>query len=147
MNRVCKLILFISFFIWTINFTSIVLAYESPVVIINRSVAGYTSDQLRDPFRSYIIKENKAALVQENITAQPEIDLSKFVVQGIIWGGKVPQAIINDQVFTVGDSIEGAKILSIDKKGVKLDLTSGIATLAAPGQSSVSTENNNTPRL
>jgi len=138
MNRTCKLIFFILFLAGAINSTFFVLAQDDTLAVIAvRPVVEYSSGQLRDPFQTYIIKEKKTDSIERvSISTQPEIDLSKFKVQGIIWGGKITQAIINDQVFTVGDSIDGVKILSIDKKGVSLGLAEGIAILAAPGQGS-----------
>ncbi|HTY45082.1 MAG TPA: hypothetical protein VMD52_03710 [Patescibacteria group bacterium] len=41
-----------------------------------------------------------------------------LVVEGIVWESKIPQAIINNRIFNVGDTIEGAKIVEINKKGV-----------------------------
>jgi len=42
----------------------------------------------------------------------------KLVVQGIFWGIASPQVLINRQILSVGDEIEGTKILAVTKEGV-----------------------------
>ena len=42
-------------------------------------------------------------------------------LDGMVWGELNPQAIIDGEVLGVGDKIKGAKIVSITRKGVKLD--------------------------
>jgi hypothetical protein len=149
-SRAFKYILF-TFFLTGMNFVYIALAQEnvSPGVIV-RPELKYKSGQLRDPFQSYLQKEETKPSVQgqgvSNLV-QPKINLDTLVVQGIIWGGKIPQAIINNKVLAVGDLIEGAKILSIDKGGIALDLSGEIINLSAPGKNTISEKENNTPRV
>lgn len=112
--------------------------------VISRPVIEYTSGDLRDPFSDLFQlaeekakKEKEAQIVQaplENIVPdKPLPSLDNFKVQGVIWGGKFPQAIINNKVLGVGDSIEGVEIIKIDKKGITLNFAGRTATLAAPG--------------
>ena len=63
----------------------------------------------------------------------PKLDLSKLKIQGIIWGVKTPQAIINNTVLKVGDLVEGAKILNIEKKGITFDFNGEIFNLVVSG--------------
>ncbi len=104
----------------------------------------YTSGDLRDPFGDLFQlaeekakKEKESQIIQnplENIVPdKPLPSLDNFKVQGVIWGGKFPQAIINNKVLGVGDSIEGVEIVEIDKKGITLNFAGRTATLAAPG--------------
>ncbi|MCX5669031.1 MAG: hypothetical protein NTX89_02790 [Candidatus Omnitrophica bacterium] len=161
-NRSGKLILFVFFLSAAIDLKFIALAEETTIDgkitrieqkfitageantvegIIARPVMEYESDKLRDPFERYLVKEVPKELPQEiTDSAKPKLDLSKLKVQGIIWGVKTPQAIINAKVLTVGDLIEGAKILKIEKKGVTLGFNGEIFDLAVPGQSSVQAE-------
>jgi len=89
---------------------------------ISRPLVEYKSGNLRDPFRPLMpAKEIKAA---EGKKADL-IKAGNLKVQGIIWGGNFPQAIINNRVVTVGDTIEGAEILSIDKNGITLSSDGG----------------------
>jgi hypothetical protein len=135
-------IVFVLFLTGAIDQRFIVLAEETVVGgIIARPVVEYKSAKLRDPFRTYFIKEEpKEVLPESTDLVKPQLDLSKFIVQGIIWGGRVPQAIINDKVVTIGDLIDGAEILSIEKAGITLSFNGAIFDLAAPGKNSVRKE-------
>jgi hypothetical protein len=41
-----------------------------------------------------------------------------LIVQGLIWGGSFPQAIVNNKIVKVGDTVDGANVTAIDKDGV-----------------------------
>jgi hypothetical protein len=78
----------------------------------------YTGRQNRDPL------DNSAVL--HRITESPEKKEGAFPKEGfsisaIIWGGKRPQAIINDKVVNIGDKLSGGEIVGIDKKGVRIN--------------------------
>jgi len=142
MNRVYRFILFILFLAGAMNLRFIALAQENKDdEVIARAIVEYKSGQLRDPFQSYIIsekKEEQVAAQKDTGSIKPVLDLNKIEVQGIIWGGKIPQAIVNNKVLAVGDLIEGAQILSIDKGGITLNLSGEIINLPAPGQGAIS---------
>ncbi|PIQ91081.1 MAG: hypothetical protein COV71_01205 [Candidatus Omnitrophica bacterium CG11_big_fil_rev_8_21_14_0_20_41_12] len=131
-----------------IDFIYIVLAQGNSVAqFISRPEVKYESGQLRDPFQSCLVKERYPSGIQEaGNLAQSKIDLDAFVVQGIIWGGKMPQAIINNKVLGIGDLIENAKILSIDKTGITLSISGAIVYLSAPGKGNILEKNNDVPR-
>jgi hypothetical protein len=38
-----------------------------------------------------------------------------------VWGGTKPKAIIDDEVYGVDDTVQGARILAIDRRGVTID--------------------------
>lgn len=84
--------------------------------VIERPTLHYEAGDLRDPFVAPVIKK------EEGVTQTPEEVVKKepppLNVQGIIWGGRLNQAIINNKVVKAGDTIEGAKILNISKDGV-----------------------------
>jgi hypothetical protein len=139
MSRICQYILLVFFLIVAISPKFMVLAEETRADgIIMRPVMEYKSGGLRDPFKTYIVKEEPKAVTSENaeLSKQPELDLDNLKVQGIIWGVKAPQAIINDKVLTIGDFIEGAEIIGIEKKGITLSFNGAIFDLTAPGQNS-----------
>lgn len=56
----------------------------------------------------------------EKVKKEPpkEIILPTFIVTGIVWGKESPRAIIDHQVYKIGDMIKGAKILDISQKGI-----------------------------
>jgi hypothetical protein len=107
--------------------------------LITRPVMEYKSTNLRDPFITYLAKDEpvQVQVAENQDIPKPEFDLSKLKLQGVIWGGRLSQAIINDKVFRVGDLVEGAEIVSIDKKGVILNFNGLTLNLSAPGQSAV----------
>lgn len=144
MNRAFKYILIMSI-LSGINFFHTVLAeVNSTAALISRPQVEYKSRQLRDPFQSYLTKD-KATLSQPQEAsnlAQPKINLDALEVQGIIWGGKMPQAIINNKVLVVGDLVDGFPISSIDKGGVSLNVAGEIIDLSAPGHRDTSKKDN-----
>jgi len=85
---------------------------EFPII---RPKVEYKADTLEDPFVEPFI--SSGAAVDTSFTGA---SLSNFTVQGLIWGGNFPQAIINNKVLKVGDTIEDARVISIDKTGVSL---------------------------
>ncbi len=139
MSRECRYILFIFFLIAAIDHKFIAAAEKTTTEgIIVRPVVEYASSKLRDPFRTYLIKDEPKPFPRENADlTKPALDLGKLEVQGIIWGVKIPQVIINNKVLTIGDLIAGAEILSIEKKGIVLSFNGAIFDLAAPGQGPV----------
>ena len=84
------------------------------------------------PLQEQIIAKEKKAQTPPETPASPgqpvappiapEIDLSQFELQGIFWGTAQPQAIINRQIVSVGDEIKGAKVSSISKNRVLLEM-------------------------
>ncbi|PIQ86785.1 MAG: hypothetical protein COV73_04175 [Candidatus Omnitrophica bacterium CG11_big_fil_rev_8_21_14_0_20_43_6] len=139
-KRVVRYIPFI--FILTAAVYSKLTAAEEDVtgaVVIERPVMEYKSGKFRDPFKTYLVTEQPKPAAQETAVEieTPQFDFNKVKVQGIIWGVSIPQAIINDQVVTVGDLVEGAKILAIDKKGITLSYYGQTFDLSAPRQVSV----------
>lgn len=94
----------------------------------------YKADNLRDPFQTYVIEKKKAEAVQAG-TSQPEeesVTPPALTVQGIIWGGRFPQAIINNKVVRVGDIIEEAEITDISKEGVIITFKNRQFNLSSP---------------
>ena len=162
MNRIFNCIFFIFFIVLVIDLKFIAWAEEATAQgkiariehkfvasaekitteeMISRPVMEYGSDSLRDPFKKYLVKDEPKEPSQENAgSTEPKLDLNKFKVQGIIWGVNMPQAIINSSVLTIGDLIEGAEILSIEKQGVTLRFNGMIFDLVVPRQNSVPDE-------
>ncbi len=63
-----------------------------------------------------VIEEKIFIPVKEEIKIQPpELNIS-----GLIWNTNRPQAIINDQIVTIGDTISNSKITNIHKDGVEI---------------------------
>lgn len=83
-------------------------------------------DNISDPFLSALPKNEPEVHIEETPIQdlseyEPKesvLDLSKFKVSGMVWGDVAPKAIINDNVYGVGDVIDGAKISEISKEGI-----------------------------
>ena len=78
---------------------------------IARPKVDYTAENLRDPFQG--VSVSKGAVAGPTGT----VALPKLEIQGLVWGGKFPQAIINNKVVKAGDMIEGVRIVDISKDG------------------------------
>lgn len=132
-NRIFKYVLFILIF-FEINPACFALAQgDSAGQLIVRPQVKYESGRLRDPFQPYLGDKPVIQFQSAGSLAQSNINLDAFKVQGIIWGGRMPQAIINNKVLAVGGLINEAKILNIDKNGVTLSIAGQVINLPAPG--------------
>ncbi len=99
--------------------------FISPPLIIERPVVEYQAENLRDPFKRKVtdIKGAPASEEAKPTAAETQKPLPLLEIQGIVWGGTFPQAIIENKVVKTGDFIkigqaEAAKIINIDKEGV-----------------------------
>jgi hypothetical protein len=81
---------------------------QKPSFLVRQKIE-YKAEGLRDPFRGARI---------ETASGTVEAKLPNFTVQGIVWGGSFPQAIINNKVVKIGDTLESAKVIDISKDGV-----------------------------
>ena len=75
----------------------------------------YSAEELRDPFKTFlpITKEDEQdktfQYIKEHITLPP------FQIQGVLWGSSLPQAIVDNSVVKIGDTIKGAKVVNITR--------------------------------
>lgn len=100
---------------------------KPPLVTIERPVVTYNSRTYADPF-----KLRKPADIAETAEAEKEKPLPELKIQGIVWGGTLPQAIINGKIVKIGDTIEEVKILDIHKDGVDVIFNSRQYQILAP---------------
>ena len=92
---------------------------------------GIDFSKLANPFLSQLPKEEISKTPVElpkqtvnnvfNVIKMPELPvaLPTIEIQGIVYGVKDPQVIINDEAYGIGDRVMGTTIKSITKKGVK----------------------------
>lgn len=102
--------------------------------IVVRPKAEFKGAGLRDPFRDCF--EEDATMPgqvpgQEALQA-PEEKMPSLKVQGIIRGGKLSQAIVNNKIVKIGDTIEGARITNIEKDGVTVFFGHKSYTISSP---------------
>ncbi len=83
-------------------------------IVIQKPTIEYKAQELRDPFKGYEAKQDSKGKTT-TVSQLPPLS-----VQGVVWGGQTPQAIINGSVVTPGETISGVKVISIDKYGVKV---------------------------
>lgn len=104
----------------------------------------YKATGLRDPFQSQIYESEDWKATQKaadiKAAAEEEKPLPSLNVQGVIWGGNFPQAIINDKVVKVGDVVEGVSIVNIDKYGIEVFFENRKHILPSPAVGAVSSK-------
>jgi len=93
-----------------------------------RPAVEYKAEDLRDPF----LELGKEMPSGEPAPTKEPVQLPPLKVQGLIWGGKFPQAIINDSVLKAGETIQGAHIINIDKNGVLIEYEGQEFNCSAP---------------
>jgi hypothetical protein len=100
---------------------------------IQRPRMEYKSENAKDPFRALTgsQSEDGVTVAREGKTLQA----SDFTVQGIILGPRFNQAIIDDKVVKIGDTLEEAEIVSIDKTGIIMLFEGEQISLARPAKS------------
>lgn len=110
-------------------------AQENPEVLVSKIDP---EQGLRNPFLPQLPKEPEPVLVEsepesplretppvirETPPSQPEVITapSDLNLKGFIWDSDRPQAIINNEVYNIGDYINQAQIVAISKEGVELE--------------------------
>lgn len=102
---------------------------ESSVMTGIRPKIEYVTKAAKEPFLDYFTKkqpvtqvtvETEVAAVVATEELKPKPPLPTLTVQGIIWGGSVPCAIINNKVVKQGDSIEEVELIKIKKESIEV---------------------------
>ncbi|MFC1675285.1 hypothetical protein ACFL1K_05325 [Candidatus Omnitrophota bacterium] len=96
-----------------------------------RESVGYSAQELRDPFDEYKSVESASKGPEEK---EREVSPPSLTVQGVIWGAGFPQAIINEKVVKVGDSVDGVRIVDIEKDMVHFLYYDTLYALSSPAQ-------------
>jgi len=104
--------------------------------VFARPLVKYNASSLRNPFKPDVpereLKEKEKASSEQPVLTAP-ISI-KSDVQGLIWGGNFPQAIIDNKIYKVGDSFGEGRIAAITKDGVTLNFSGQELKLPAPKQ-------------
>lgn len=79
----------------------------------------YSAENVRDPFESYI----KEIQVINNSVVDENVVLPELTVQAVVWGGPFPQAIVNDIILRINDTVGDteAKVIGISKSRVDFE--------------------------
>ena len=86
---------------------------------------GYHAESLRDPMKS-LLPPPAPPPVSPQAGAKPAAPVimpPAATLEGMLWGGSQPRAILNGEVYQVGDFVAGAKIVSIDRNGVTVEVS------------------------
>lgn len=110
---------------------------QPKVEVIERPRVEYNASKLRDPFQGEVTKTGPEGTITQSAFRPPELK-----IEGVIWGGKINQAIVNGKVVTIGDTIENARIVDIKKEGIKIFYGNREFDLPSPGMPKVSTKDN-----
>ena len=97
-----------------------------------RPKVDYSAQGLRDPFMG----KGGQSGTGEEVNPVEKKPLPALTVQGVIWGGNFPQAIINNKVLKVGDTIEGVKIKAIAKEGIIVLFEGSESAISSPAAGS-----------
>ncbi|HBG61896.1 MAG: hypothetical protein A2Y03_03075 [Omnitrophica WOR_2 bacterium GWF2_38_59] len=54
----------------------------------------------------------------------------RMVISGLVWNSDRPQAIVNNKVIDVGDTIETIQVVAIRKEGIDIDFQGKTITIA-----------------
>ncbi len=116
----------------------------------SQAVAGYTAQDLRDPLKDLLPQpsrgptqtvstssyggSNASSTLNPSVSSTRPLAISELSLQGLIWGGPQPQAIINHQTYKVGDRLQSGRIVSITRQGVVIE-QAGDNTLLSPSSS------------
>ncbi len=78
--------------------------------------AGDFLDPLKDRLSIFIASIATKLKKKKTIAIKPP----QFNITGLIWNSDRPQAIVDSNVLSVGDEIKGAKLLSVNKDGIRI---------------------------
>ena len=77
-------------------------------------ISVYCQDAYKDPFRSLLPEDD--AEVKKAAKGETKGELPSIAIQGVLWGSKAPQTVIDGEVYYVGD-----KLLNIDASVFKIE--------------------------
>ncbi|MBI4597261.1 MAG: hypothetical protein HY737_02530 [Candidatus Omnitrophica bacterium] len=98
----------------------------------------YTAQSLRDPMKSLLPQHEEMLRPARDDDGKNAKKLAKtpmpvLELQGVLWGGPKPSAIINSEVYGVGEAVKGVIIKSVDRTGVKVEFQGQVLTLTPKG--------------
>ena len=96
---------------------------------VTRPKVVYSGEGLKDPFEPSLIKKKEEGRREARVEPKALPDMK---VQGLLWGGIFPQAIINNKVVKVGDSIGEVRITGINKEGITVFFANMEYKLSSP---------------
>ncbi|MDP3142494.1 MAG: hypothetical protein Q8N14_00895 [Candidatus Omnitrophota bacterium] len=96
----------------------------APTAYVEAENKGFELDpvSMKDPFLPLFPKKETEPKKVTEVASQrkEEVRPPELIIQGLVWGKIMPQAIVNNKVVTIGDIINEAKIVDINKNGVSI---------------------------
>ena len=92
----------------------------------------YDASDAKDPFGESEEKPEGQSVPEDQQSEDTQKPLPVLNIQGLVWGGRFPQAIINGTVVMVGDTIAGTRIIDISKEGIVVFYNNQRHTLRSP---------------
>jgi hypothetical protein len=83
----------------------------------------YSGEAYESPFKPCLPQKG---IVISPGSVKPETPIPSLSLEGIVWGGIFPQAIINGSIVKEGDKISDAEVLKIEKNEIKLSYQGNI---------------------
>jgi len=104
----------------------------------------YKAEGLKDPFRARI-RKNEQPVVETKKDEKVDKPLPNVTIEGIMWGGKFPQVIVNGQVAKAGDTIvvggpnaeDKVRVETINKDGITVSFNNRTYDVLSPTQASL----------
>ena len=96
----------------------IMVKFFSFILILFLLIASvYSQEGYKDPFEPVLPEEREETEEVDGVSEETRVLPPEVVVEGVLWGTGSPQAIINSEVYKVGDAIKdlGAKVLKIEQ--------------------------------
>ncbi|MFH1359592.1 MAG: hypothetical protein ABIJ41_00965 [Candidatus Omnitrophota bacterium] len=111
------------------------------IILLVMSAGGWAQNtpsehlSFKNPFESALPKRQEPIIIQPTpelimpvrplptpIETRPEQEIipPSLLISGVIWNTDRPQAIINNMVVNIGDVVEEAKIIDINRSGIKI---------------------------
>lgn len=102
--------------------------------VVARPEQEFVTEGLRDPFRDYFNEEAGGdGTFQGGLgSAEPVVPLPPLTVQGIISGGRINQAIINNKIVKTGETIDGVLVTNIGKDGITVFYSNKSYKISSP---------------
>lgn len=125
-NALSRAVNFIIAFLYFMLYAFYSLSARGAVVLAQgeeQLAAVYSGEAYESPF--------KPCLPQKGIVIIPgpveaETPIPSLRLEGIVWGGLFPQAIINGSIVKEGDKISDAEVVKIEKNEIKLSYQGSI---------------------
>jgi type II secretory pathway component PulC len=86
----------------------------------------------RDPFESVLPQDTTAPT--SNVVASADVNPPSVKIEGILWGTDQPAAIIDGEVYKVGDTLKtvNGKLCRIEKDSVFIEYNNKIFEIGSP---------------